>query len=227
MAIKPASKSARGISLPIVLIFLTVISLLATVGIRRSTVSEALSRNQMDHEVARQAAEAALRDGERDLFISSAALQNGAFCPRAEDRDGGLLLAPPNFGPTCPRGQCYFSKAYYDGTNFDAPTAFTSPDLPVNTQPWWPTGSKYGQWNNDLTTKPSTANDATCATFVGAVPLGTFTGTPRLSGVVRQPEYLIEYIYISPDNRLFRVTARGFGSNAQAEVVLQSYINFD
>lgn len=229
MANKPKSawKSTRGISLPIVLIFLTVISLLATVGIRRSTVSEALSRNQMDHEVARQAAEAALRDGERDLFIASGAAQSGAFCARGDDREGGLLLAPPNFGPTCPRGQCYFSKAYYDATNFDVPTAYTPPALPVNTQPWWPNGSKYGQWNNVLATKPSSVGDATCASFVGAVPLGTFTGTPRLSGVARQPEYLIEYIYISPDARLFRVTARGFGSNAQAEVVLQSYINFD
>ncbi len=71
MSIKSNSvwMTARGISLPIVLIFLAVISLLATVGIRRATVSESLSRNQMDHEVARQAAEAALRDGERDLFI--------------------------------------------------------------------------------------------------------------------------------------------------------------
>jgi Tfp pilus assembly protein PilX len=48
-----------------------------------------------------------------------------------------------------------------------------------------------------------------------------------LAGVIRQPEYLIEFINISPDARLFRVTARGFGSNAQAEVVLQSYINFE
>ena len=57
--------------------------------------------------------------------------------------------------------------------------------------------------------------------------MGTFTGTARLAGVVRQPEYLIEYINLSPDARLFRVTARGFGATAQAEIVLQSYISFD
>jgi Tfp pilus assembly protein PilX len=42
-----------------------------------------------------------------------------------------------------------------------------------------------------------------------------------------KPEYLIEYINLSPDARLFRVTARGFGATAQAEIVLQSYISFD
>ncbi len=213
-----------GISLPIVLIFLAVISLLATVGIRRATVSESLSRNQMDSQVARQAAEAALRDGERDLFIASGLLQAGALCARGEDREGGLVLAPPYFDATCPRGQCYFTKAYYDASNFDTTTTAT----PVNPQPWWPTGEKGGLWNNLAGTKPSDAAGAgvNCI-FNGAVPLGTFTGTARLAGVVRQPEYLIEYINLSPDSRLFRVTARGFGATAQAEIVLQSYISFD
>jgi len=213
----------RGISLPIVLIFLVVISLLATVGIRRATVNEALSRNQMDHEVARQAAEAALRDGERDLFLSSGLLQTNALCDRGEDREGGLKLAPPNFDSTCPRGQCFFTKAYYDASNFDTSTA----TAPVNPQPWWPI-DKGGMWNNTIADKPSdkTGANINCI-FTGAVPFGTFTGTPRLNGVVRQPEYLLEFVNISPDARLFRVTARGFGSNAQAEVVMQSYINFE
>jgi type IV pilus assembly protein PilX len=221
---KRGLQRTTGISLPIVLIFLVVISLLATVGVRRATVSEALSRNQMDFEVARQAAEAALRDGERDLFIPSGAKLDGALCARLDDREGGLLLAPPNFDKTCPRGQCYFPKTYYDASDFDK----TTKDDPVNPQPWWPNGEKGGLWNNDTGTKPSDAagKDKNCA-FVGAVPLGTFTGTARMPGVARQPEYLIEYVNISPDARLFRVTARGFGSNAQAEVVLQTYVNFE
>ncbi len=219
MVMKCKSVGARvsGISLPIVLIFLAVISLLATVGIRRATVSEALSRNQMDHEIARQAAEAALRDGERDMFIRSGVLQTGALCARGEDREGGLRLTPPTWDTSCLRGQCFFTKAYYDASNFDATPV-------VNPQPWWPVG-KGGLWNNDLSSKPTVAGDAKCATFAGAVPLGTFTGTPRLSGVARQPEYLIEFIRIGFDY-MFRITARGFGSNAQAEVVLQSYLNF-
>jgi type IV pilus assembly protein PilX len=222
--IRPTMRRLFGISLPIVLIFLAVISLLATVGIRRATVSESLSRNQMDSQVARQAAEAALRDGERDLFISSGLLQTGALCARGEDRDGGLVLAPPYFDSTCPRGQCYFTKAYYDNSNFDTTTIAT----PVNPQPWWPTGEKGGLWNNLVANKPSdTAGAGVNCNFTGAVPLGTFTGTARLAGVVRQPEYLIEYINLSPDARLFRVTARGFGATAQAEIVLQSYISFD
>lgn len=214
--------SARGLSLPLVLIFLVVISLLVTVGIRRSTVNEALSRNQMDYEVVRQAAEAALRDGERDLFISSGALQTGALCDRGEEREGGLALTPPYFDTTCPRGQCVFPRQYYAASDFDA-------DPVVNPQPWWPTtNNKGGLWNNDFANKPSDAAGAgTHCTFSGAVPLGTFTGAPRLLTVARQPEYLIEYLNISPDSRLFRITARAFGTNENLEVVLQSYVSFD
>lgn len=215
---KPSWAQLRGISLPIVLIFLAVISLLATVGIRRSTVSEALSRNQMDHEVARQAAEAALRDGERDLRIASGTTQTGALCARADDREGGLNVTPVTFTDTCLRGQCAFERSYYEASNFDA-------DPVEKPQPWWPK-SKDGLWNNDLSTKPKAVDSALCLTFVGGIPLGTFTGTPQLSGVTRQPEYLIEYFKIG-DTHLYRITARGFGSNAQAEVVLQSYISPD
>lgn len=214
--------SGRGISLPIVLIFLVVISILATVGIRRASISEKLSNNQMDLEVARQSAEAALRDGERDLFISTGAIQTGALCARNEDREGGLVLAPPYFAGTCPRGQCYLDKAYYDASNFETSTKL----IPVNPQPWWPQ-DKGGMWG-DAADKPNdTDGVGVNCTFSGAVPLGTFTGTPRLPGVDRQPEYLIEYMSISADAKMFRITARGFGSSSQAEAVLQSYVSFD
>lgn len=208
----------RGISLPIVLIFVVIISLLGTVGIRRATISEKLSNNQMDFEVARQAADAALRDGERDLFIPSGTLQTGALCKRLEERAGGLALNPPYFGDTCPRGQCAFDKAYYDISDFDATPV-------VNPQPWWPQ-SKGGLWGDVAADKPSDADGAgvNCI-FTGGVPIGTFTGTPRMPGVARQPEYMIELFRIG-DDTLFRITARGFGSTMQAEVVLQSYVSF-
>jgi type IV pilus assembly protein PilX len=46
----------------------------------------------------------------------------------------------------------------------------------------------------------SPVNAANCNSFVGGVPLGTFTGTPALTGVVRQPEYVIEYLHPAQDS---------------------------
>ncbi|GAB4397270.1 MAG: pilus assembly protein [Rhodoferax sp.] len=213
-----------GVSLPIVMIFLVVIGLLTTVGVRRFNTNEKLARNQLDWQIAREAAEAALRDGERDIFLISGALQTGALCDRGVEREGGLFLTPPYFGPTCPRGQCAFDGQYYQTSDFDNSTAAS----PKNPAPWW-TESRGGLWDkSSLANKPSDASGANkYCDFEGGVPLGTFTGTPRLTGVVRQPEYLIEYIKTQPEKRLFLVTARGFGRVETTEVVLQSYINFD
>ena len=216
---KPKSHIHRwqGVSLPIVLIFLVVISLLATVGVRRATVNETLTRNQLDFDVARQAAELALRDGERDIYISVGTIQPGALCARGPERAGGIALTPPFFSSDCPRGQCIFLLNYYQASNFATG---------VNPQPWWPTANG-GRWNDNLATKPRDGATGTCDTFTGAVPLGTFTGAARLPSVARQPEYLIEYLPFNPDSRLFRVTARGFGTDENVEVVLQSYVAFD
>jgi Tfp pilus assembly protein PilX len=40
--------------------------------------------------------------------------------------------------------------------------------------------------------------------------------------VARQPEYLIEYLAAGND-KVMRITARGFGADINTEVVMQSY----
>lgn len=211
-------KKQRGISLPVVLMFLLVITLLGTLGIKRATVNERLTRNQLDYEVARQAAETALRDAERDLLIPNGTIRPGAACARVDDRPLIDAVREPNFSTTCPRGQCRFEMTYYDTSEFDAATTATNP------HPWWPTTSgRGGQWNNDETTKPDgIAASGTNCTFNGAVPLGTFTGTARLAAVSKQPEYIMEYL-VRGDDKFMRITARGFGADLNTEVVLQSY----
>ena len=207
-------------SLPIVLMFLLVTSLLASVGIRRATLGEAMSRNQIELETARQAAEAALRDAERDLRLGTGTLQTNALCARgAAERPTRPNLA--EFNSTCSRGQCYFDAPYYQASRYQqsATDATTT-----NPQPWWPTtNSKGGQWNNTFANKPSDAagTNANC-TFNGAVPLGTFTGSARIAAVARQPEYLIE-LFDRTGDKFMRVTARGFGTDQNTEVVMQSY----
>lgn len=207
-------------SLPIVLMFLLVTSLLASVGIRRATLGEAISRNQIELETARQAAEAALRDAERDLRDQTGVLRTNALCARGSERPTRTNLVG-TFNADCLRGQCYFDQAYYLASKYE--TSASNAD-PVNPQPWWPTtNNKQGKWNNVFGNKPSDVAgvNGNC-TFNGAVPLGTFTGSTRIPAVARQPEYLIELFSLT-DDTFMRVTARGFGTDPNTEVVMQSY----
>jgi type IV pilus assembly protein PilX len=211
----------RGIALPMVLMFLLIITVLGTLGIRRATTGETLTRNQLDYEVARQATEAALRDAERDLMLTVSTRLTNALCPRNDDRPLSGALRAPNFDTNCPRGQCRYELSYYDTSNYSASPV-------VNPEPWWPVvNSKNGRWEGNpagpASVKPSDAAGAdTNCTFEGSVPLGTFTGVTRLSGVARQPEYLIEYLSRG-DDKVMRITARGFGADINTEVVMQSY----
>lgn len=215
----PSKQQVRGISLPVVLMFLLVITIVGTLGIRRATIGETLSRNQLDYEVARQAAEAALRDAERDLRLTSPSLMPNALCARSTNRPLADALGAPHFDNNCPRGQCRFDLTYYDASNY---TTVTNPE------PWWPTvNGKSGRWNGDPAGTPSPKpGDATGANtncvFDGSVPLGTFTGVARLAGVAKQPEYLIEYLARGGD-KVMRITARGFGADEATEVVMQTY----
>jgi type IV pilus assembly protein PilX len=208
---RPApAAAARGLALPVVLLLLVLILVAAAVGMRRATLTEGLARNQVDVEVARQAAEAALRDAERDLRLPDGTTVGSAPCSRGDERaiDAQGARGEPYFADTCPRGQCGYALSYYATSNYTTGT---------NPQPWWPT-AKGGRWLNTAPSLPSA-----CATFTGGVPLGTFTDTPRLLGVARQPEYLIEHMGYNEDKYLFRITARGFGADEATEVVLQTY----
>ncbi len=194
-----------GIALPVVLMFLLIITISAVYSIRRSTLAEGITRNQLDYEVARQSAEAALRDAERDLFASYTVKPTAALCDRSTDRPLKDKLVAGLWETTCPKGQCRVSPDYLVSSNYATK---------ANPQPWWP-ASKDGLWGNN-------ENLANC-TFSGGVPIGTFTGTPNVSGVARQPEYLIEWIDRGSDP-VMRITARGFGADLNTEVVLQSYV---
>ena len=56
------SQRQRGVALVVVLLFLVAITGISVWTVRQSMLAEGMARNQMDQEVARQAAESALRD---------------------------------------------------------------------------------------------------------------------------------------------------------------------
>ena len=204
---------SRGMALVVVLVFTIALTGIALVSARLALSGEGLARNQLDHQVARQAAEAALRDAERDLLLSA----NGAAsatCPRGPDRP--VQNQVPRFTANCLRGQCSLNESAVAAVKYADATSTTTTG-----EAWWPT-QKGGRWNDAASTKPRVGSTGSCDTFVGAVPLGTFTGTLAIPAVAQQPEYLLEPLRRG-SQLLFRITARGFGYRQGTEVVLQSY----
>lgn len=212
-----------GVSMVIVLIFIVILTSLGTYSLRRVMLGANSSRNSLDLQVAKQAAQSALRDGERDILATGPA--PGAVCTRAADRPmppvPGYNFAPPTWDSTCPTGQCVVGsgrrKDAYPNSNFATNT---------DPQPWWPANTAEGAppvWNNDNTTKPSPGNPGNCLTFFGGVPYGVYTGAAPVPGVWRQPEYLIEGVQTGFE-RYFRITSRGWGLSPNAEVIQQSIV---
>lgn len=177
--------SSKGVALVVVLVFMLALSIMAVFSSRNATMGERQARNELEFQIARQAAEAALRDAEIDLRIPE---PNGLFqLPGAPcSRAGSLLrakgvagLPSAEFTDACLAGQCGVPNARYAVTWATA--------TPTNRgAPWWPT-TKGGLWGN----KTSVSD---CTAFTGGVPLGTFTGATAITGVARQPEYLIELL---------------------------------
>ena len=252
---RPSKAKSTGVVLVIVMIFMLALSAIAIFSARNAMLGERQARNELEYQVARQAAESALRDAERDLRLDSLTTPGGAVCTR-----GGVLrtedsvISDDEFTDTCLRGQCKLPAARYSVGWASATTATgSSPG-----EPWWP-ASKGGAWSNAVVTA------AGCETFTGGVPLGLFTGAPPLAGVVQQPQYLIEYLSPAQDFgaelktfdcptpllvtsaagvatadagsavaatqtlnmpcHLFRITARGFGPTVNAQVVMQTYFH--
>ncbi len=243
----------RGVVMVIVLLFMLALSTIAIFAVRNVTLGERQARNESDYQIARQAAEAALRDAERDIYPDAAlpapttpeCTRAGSLF-RAEDR----IVSPDEFTTDCLGGQCWVPAARYV-------VAWRSATAASAGEPWWPV-TKGGLWDSDG------SGGSTCTTYKGAVPLGRYTGVPPLGGVSQQPDYLIEYlgdptqdptlvgkgfkcstpliggtaavaaadatttpVASAPDMAcyLFRITARGFGPSPNTEVVMQSYFS--
>jgi type IV pilus assembly protein PilX len=219
-------RSTRGVSMIIVLVFIVILTSLGTFALRRALLNENTSRSTLDLQVAKQAAQAALRDGERDILLGDGILKKNAICARGSTRpipvQTGVNFDQTFWNATCPAGQCIVGSGKrgeaYVGSDF------TDSTTPV--QPWWPSNNPNTAppvWNNVLSTKPKAGNTGACNTFTGGVPYGTYTGAQAVTGVIRQPEYLIEALRTGRIE-YFRITARGWGMNTDSEVMLQSIV---
>jgi type IV pilus assembly protein PilX len=188
----PAQQS--GVVLVIVLIFMLALTTIAIFTARNVTLGERKSRNELEYQVARQAAEAALRDAERDMRLERNPIVPATTTCKRDDsvlRTEDSVVSDAEFTSDCLKGQCQLPSAQYN-TSWNVATAITGS---APGEAWWPE-SKGGAWGGDYfkTKMPNTTTAPDCAAFKGSVPLGLFTGAAPLSGVTRQPEYLIEYL---------------------------------
>jgi type IV pilus assembly protein PilX len=207
-----SDRHQSGVALVVVLLFMATLAVGGLYSARSALLGEQLARNQLDIQVARQAAEAALRDAEVDLSLPGGVDPTGSTCSRGALRPIDNAYAA--FQPDCPGGQCR-APSYSALLALDYVKA--GGDTTKGSEAWWP-NDKGGLWSNDNDKKTT----GKCATFKGAVPIGTYTGAREIPAVARQPEYLIEAIDKNGRD-VFRITARGFGFRTGTEVVLQSY----
>ncbi len=84
----------RGISLVVVLSIMSIIMVIGAIVARVAVVNERSSRNDRELQIAFQAAEAALADAERDIFIAGVTGRPCSFSPAGS----------PNFIPGCNTG---------------------------------------------------------------------------------------------------------------------------
>lgn len=192
-------KAQFGVSLIIVMLILIVVSILGVGGIQISMMAERATRNDRDLQVAWQSAEAALIDAELDIHgkpASSTKKRNEVFDRKATD----IAKFLPGCGKTG------------EGNSFGLCTSS------AGAKPDWLTA--------DFTETGKNAN---------TVDFGHFTGRAFAAGgaglqPAAVPRYTIEIIddpsmdrtTASKDRKyLYRVTAMGFGPNADTQAVLQ------
>ena len=121
-----------GFSLLVVLIFLIVLSLLAVFAVRGVVTSDRMAGNAQDWNLAFQAAEAALRDGEADV--------SGTLAPEA---GGGAITVHPTspaaFTADCTNGLCLPATAVGN-----PPVWSVAAHSPLQNDNGWKSGATIG-----------------------------------------------------------------------------------
>lgn len=189
----------NGVVLVTGLIFLVVLTILGITAMQMSTFEEKMAGNSRDGNLAFQAAEAALRDAEKDILCTS---YGANLCSRTYAING-----MEGFDVACTQGLCDSSSLGYASTIWttinwnDAPVTVAGlTDITDTTF----TAVSYGRYTMD----------------------STKASPPAIQGVVQQPRYIIEGFKKTlageqKESYYYRITAKGYGASVNSVVTLQ------
>lgn len=226
------NRYSRGFVMVSALIFLMILSILAVMAVRGSIFEERFAASDRDNALARENAELALRDAERDVlglrfdgqYCAAVACTNlrpaGARPVNAADAGNFWSGQNPNV-----------EEVALDnggvGLGIALQGVYTSLSATQCGTPVW----SGADWQDGVVRTCI----GTITTSVPSIPYGTFTDAPFLQPGINAPRYLIELFRageLSVNNGnsnklLFRITAVGFGrtvgtSGARTSVTLQS-----
>jgi len=204
---RPCMPRQRGAILVVTLMFLLVVTMLAITALRVSTGEERMAGNLKDWNIAMQAAEAALRDAEFDVY-GVCSVNTTTCTPRSPFVSGGTLFGSQSGGTAY--GTCNSSTSYKGACLAPASALATQENVNLDITSWKTSGS-------------TTLNPVTYGTYTGAAALPT----SGISAVSTQPQYIVEAMQpnsalYKPGTYVYRITARGWGRNPNTQVTLQS-----
>lgn len=232
------SRKQSGFVLITSLIFLIVLSLLGVMALRGSLFEERMSANDRDRTFAREYAEMALRDAERDIL---GIRFDGLYCATSAPVCGTLRPAGSRPVNAVDAGNFWIASSLDIDSVAQIDGGIGQPD---NVQGLYTAGSALAcgrpvwsgaGWNDNVV--------RSCAGTIAAVPTipyGRFTDAPFVGpdGVappqgIPRPRYLIEVftaeelgISLTSNKLFFRITAVGFGKTVgptgRNSVTLQS-----
>lgn len=203
-------RSQRGVALLVVALLSALVGLIAMSQMSSVGGLFRTARDDQDVSLARQAAEAALRDAEADVACMQ--WQNGAW---------SQVLAPTNKNNHCVSAAPHCSEMMPTKHAVAIRVLDGNPSQQPRTD--WPKDPKEltqctsGDWA--LSGSGKKLSDC-------AVDLGSKTGAPKFSGVARPPQYHVDVFDVSINGSglpvpLFRITARGYGGTADTYSELQ------
>ncbi|MFM1989994.1 MAG: hypothetical protein RJA99_2951 [Pseudomonadota bacterium] len=176
----------RGVTLLIVLLLTALAGMIAMSQASSLNGLFRTARDERDLSMARQAAEAALRDAEAD--IACMAWKNGVLTQ---------VLVPETTNGHCVSVAPHCSQMMPTEDGAGIRLLGSNPGAPPTDVDW---GVERGK----------------CLTGLCAIELGAKTGAPKIEGVSAQPRYQIDAFDVSVTGTgepvpLFRITARGYG----------------
>lgn len=186
----------RGVALLIILMLSAMAGVLALAQANSLSGLFRTARDERDLALARQAAEAALRDAEADLACMA--------------WKGGVLtqvLIPETTNGHCVSVAPHCSQMMPTADGAGIRLLGNNPAAPPTTVDW-------------------EAARGTCTIGTCAVEVGAKTGAPVIAGVAAQPRYHVDAFDVSTTGTgepvpLFRITARGYGGSKDTVSELQ------